>query len=649
MTDALWSLSEQVALSFDGQASPAVALRGQAEDQPELLPSTWGLGWYPDNQRAATVIKDPDLAEGASLSGFLEKYGQVRSSLFVGQTLGFAQKGPQADAQPLMRSYAGRQWLLTSAGDISPEIKDQLPLDDDFFDIVPVGASAAEHAFSWIVAQIRTRGCRTIDEFGWRELHGLLERINGYGAASFLLTDGIDLVGYRDAGDSVPLYWSRRTPPHPSTLLEGRAFLIDYDGPMDVSRTLFVFSTLPMRGAEWTPMAPGELRIARRGSTVWSSHPAGIEEQNFRLLGAPHPPIQREPLPVHPTATQQQYVVAPTADALPAAPLAPFSSDSPAARVVATPTGPTKAGEDADFAPDRATLTVLHETSYRYSQPVERSSHRFCLYPVGDRRQQILDHTLDISVDGLHREYEDVFGNHARLLEVTHPFTEMTITSRMKVRVEGVVASQLKSPVGRDQIPLVWMPWQRQMMQAYLMPPELPEPELRELSEFAMSFVERNDYDLVETLLDLNRTIYRDFTYVPGSTTVETTPFQVYVNREGVCQDFANVLICVARLLSVPARYRVGYIYTGGSYENKMQSDASHAWAEVYLPWTGWFGFDPTNGCLAGADHVRIACGRQFRDAAPTTGTIYRGGGVETLGVDVRVERLDEGVAEGTP
>jgi transglutaminase-like putative cysteine protease len=210
--------------------------------------------------------------------------------------------------------------------------------------------------------------------------------------------------------------------------------------------------------------------------------------------------------------------------------------------------------------------------------------------------------------------------------------------------------ADLKSPHRRDQIPLVWMPWQRQMVAPYLIPPELPEPELRELSEFAMSFVERCAYDLVETLLDLNRTIYRDFTYVPGSTTVETTPFQCYTQRRGVCQDFTNVFICVARLLSVPARYRVGYIHTGASYENQIQSEASHAWAEVYLPWMGWFGFDPTNGCLAGVDHVRVACGRHFRDATPTSGTIYRGGW-ETLSVDVQVARTEpeEGDERGEP
>jgi transglutaminase-like putative cysteine protease len=139
----------------------------------------------------------------------------------------------------------------------------------------------------------------------------------------------------------------------------------------------------------------------------------------------------------------------------------------------------------------------------------------------------------------------------------------------------------------------------------------------------------------------MNLTIYRDFKYVSGSTTLATTPFDVYCNRRGVCQDFANLLICLARLLSIPARYRVGYIYTGGNYENKVQSEASHAWVELYLPWMGWQGFDPTNGCLVGRDHVRVACGRNYRDATPTSGTIYKGGGTETLSVDVRVQDLE--------
>jgi transglutaminase-like putative cysteine protease/predicted glutamine amidotransferase len=612
-------------LSFDGPASPSVALRGQAEGQPDLIPSSWGLGWYPDNQRAATVLKDADLPTGTAISGFLEQWGQLRSSLYIGHTHGLGRQADKEDAQPFRKSYAGRQWLFTYSGRLSPNVKTGLLLDDASFDIAPVGATPGEHAFSWIVAEIRGRVCKTIDEFGWAATQGLFERLNAFGAASFLLSDGIDLVAYREPSEQVPLYWTRRLPPHESTRLDGRAFSIDYDSAMDGTRTLLVFSTLPMRGARWTPMEPGELRVVRRGLSVWSSHPAGIDEHPFTYLGSPNPVVPRDLSIQHSTTVQQQHA---------------FASESADSSEEVESLEARSFGAESD--PGRAMLTVVHETRYDYQVPIERSTHRFHLRPVRDERQEVLEHSLEISVDGVSREFEDVFGNQAKMLDVMNPFSEMTIVSRSKVRVEGVLASQLKSPFRREQIPLVWMPWQRQMMQAYLMPPELPEPELRELSEFAMSFVERNDYDLVETLLDLNRTIYRDFTYVSGSTTIETTPFQVYVDRKGVCQDFANVLICVARLLGVPARYRVGYIYTGGSYENKIQSDASHAWAELYLPWTGWFGFDPTNGCLAGSDHIRVACGRHFRDAAPITGTIYRGGGVETLSVAVRVEQAEE-------
>ncbi|MCR9094751.1 MAG: class II glutamine amidotransferase [bacterium] len=616
MSNATWSRAEQIALSFDGPTSPSVALRGQRDGQADLLPQRWGVGWYADNHRSISIVRDDDLPAGTSLAHFLDQWGDPTTSLMLGLADGFRDEASNADdGQPFTKSYAGRNWLLSFVGSLDPTIKVDLALDEEAFDIAPVGASPAEHAFCWLIAEMRAAGAKTIDEFGWRLLLDAFRKVNQFGPASFIFTDGIDLVAYRDEQDRVPLYWTRRVPPHEHQTLDGRAFRIGHDGPLDASRTVLALSTLPMRGSRWTPLEASELRVVRGAQTVWSSHPVGIDEHNFTRIGQPKvAALNLEDALVPGSSQQQQAFVAD-----PAPDLSPIeSSDTPS-----------------------ATLSIVHETRFTYSEEVERSSHRFCLRPVRDEHQHILDYELEVNVDAVAREYEDVFGNLTRQLEVAKPYTEMVITSRATVHVEGIIASHLKTPLRRDQIPLVWMPWQRQMMQAYLMPPELPEPELRELSDFAMSFVERNDYDLVETLLDMNRTIYRDFTYVPGATTVETTPFQVYATRKGVCQDFANVLICIARLLGVPARYRVGYIYTGGSYENKIQSDASHAWAEVFLPWTGWVGLDPTNGCLASADHVKVACGRNYRDAAPTTGTIYRGGGIETLSVDVRVERLE--------
>lgn len=289
------------------------------------------------------------------------------------------------------------------------------------------------------------------------------------------------------------------------------------------------------------------------------------------------------------------------------------------------------------------TYSVTHATTYRYGALVQGSSHVFRLRPVHDRFQEVLEHELSVSVPGQARELEDVFGNQAVQYEVTEPYAELEIVARSVVRVNaGNGLPGPSDPLPRMSIPILWMPWQSQMMLPYLLPPELEESELYELSDYARAFVERNGHNLIDTLLDLTRTLHTDMTYEPGVTQLETTPIEVHRAKRGVCQDFANLLICLARLERVPARYRVGYLYTGGDYQNKLQSEASHAWAEAYLPLHGWQGLDPTNGAAVGLDHIRVATGRNYRDATPTAGVIKAGGGSESLSVSVQVDVLDQ-------
>lgn len=285
----------------------------------------------------------------------------------------------------------------------------------------------------------------------------------------------------------------------------------------------------------------------------------------------------------------------------------------------------------------RRVLEISHTTSYTYDTPVERSSHVFRLSPVHGPLQRVLAHEVKVSAAGTRYSFEDVFGNEAIGFEVSKPYIQLTISARSVVEVRTALDRPELLPA-HHRWPLVWMPWQQQMLTPYLLPSELPENQLRQLGEYARSFADRNDQALLATLDDLNATIHRDFAYTPGFTTVETTPFQVFTTRAGVCQDFANLFICVARLLDVPARYRVGYLYTGTDYANTIQADASHAWVEVYLPFMGWRGYDPTNGVAVGADHVRVATGRNYRDATPTSGVVLRGGGGERLALEVRTD-----------
>ena len=113
--------------------------------------------------------------------------------------------------------------------------------------------------------------------------------------------------------------------------------------------------------------------------------------------------------------------------------------------------------------------------------------------------------------------------------------------------------------------------------------------------------------------------IHTNWAYIPGATHASTHMREVMASRQGVCQDFAHVMIGMCRSLGIPARYISGYLYNGpGAHLRGAQ--ASHAWCEVFVPGKGWFGLDPTNNTLADERHVKIATGRDYADAAPLTG-----------------------------
>jgi transglutaminase-like putative cysteine protease len=285
-------------------------------------------------------------------------------------------------------------------------------------------------------------------------------------------------------------------------------------------------------------------------------------------------------------------------------------------------------------------LKIRHATTYRYDRAVARSSHKLHLRPIQDGKQTLREHTLTIEpMERPHvAEFEDVFGNFAASFEINAPYQELRIRAESLVEVLDVDPFEfVKNLKARPMFPLVWMPWELKMLQPYLTPQELPDTQLAELYDYAMSFVKRNNNDLMETFFDINLSLFREYAYAPGCTTFATTAFDVMGMKQGVCQDVANLFITLARLLSVPARYVCGYIYTGNTGEARARSDATHAWVQLYIPNVGWKGFDPTNGVLPHLDHVRVGYGRNYRDVTPTTGTLYTPA-QETMTVDVEVE-----------
>jgi transglutaminase-like putative cysteine protease len=104
-------------------------------------------------------------------------------------------------------------------------------------------------------------------------------------------------------------------------------------------------------------------------------------------------------------------------------------------------------------------------------------------------------------------------------------------------------------------------------------------------------------------------------TYEFGVTSTATTAAEAFAGGRGVCQDHAHVMLALCRSAGVRSRYVSGHLLGDGG---------THAWVEVLVP-EGPFAravaFDPCNGVRAGAQHLTIATGRDYRDVAPTSGS----------------------------
>jgi transglutaminase-like putative cysteine protease len=110
--------------------------------------------------------------------------------------------------------------------------------------------------------------------------------------------------------------------------------------------------------------------------------------------------------------------------------------------------------------------------------------------------------------------------------------------------------------------------------------------------------------------------VHEHIVYTLGSTDSLSDAADVYVQRQGVCRDYAHLAISFCRALNYPARYACGYIPLMGRPLPEEGVDFA-AWMEVYLG-QAWYTFDPRNDVrLAG--RVLIGRGRDAVDVAMVT------------------------------
>jgi transglutaminase-like putative cysteine protease len=282
---------------------------------------------------------------------------------------------------------------------------------------------------------------------------------------------------------------------------------------------------------------------------------------------------------------------------------------------------------------------IQHITKYSYDNFVRDSANKIILFPIADIYQDVLKHDLTITGNPLVDTYIDYYGNEVGSFTYTEPHNLLVINSQVSVNTHP-------RPLPTDDVAAVTQ-WDELFSQRHIVPyiDFLKQEYFEGLSELTpIVNSERNANDTpYRAALTFMEYVFRNFEYIKGVTTVETTLDEIWKIKAGVCQDFAHILMVMLRLVGIPARYVSGYICP--NRDGMRGTGATHAWAEAYLPSYGWLGLDPTNNCIANEMHVRLAVGRNFSDCSPVKG-VYKGSARHILDVSVSVGYEEEHIPQ---
>jgi transglutaminase-like putative cysteine protease len=264
-------------------------------------------------------------------------------------------------------------------------------------------------------------------------------------------------------------------------------------------------------------------------------------------------------------------------------------------------------------------LRIAHTTRYEFTRPVAHGLQRLRLTPKSTQGQQVLAWDMQLTGAQVEVEYDDHNHNRTVLISVEPG------VSAVEVHCAGLVATA-------DNAGVIGQLAGHMPLWAFLgqSPLTRPGPKVRAI----IAGLDLPKADPLARLHRLGALVLDAVAYAPGTTEVRTSAEEAAALGLGVCQDHAHIFIGAARALGIPARYVSGYLMMN----DRIEQAAGHAWAEAHVEGLGWVGFDVSNAISPDERYVRVATGRDYREAAPVTGMSY-GAGETALTVKLAVEQ----------
>lgn len=279
------------------------------------------------------------------------------------------------------------------------------------------------------------------------------------------------------------------------------------------------------------------------------------------------------------------------------------------------------------------TLQIQHQTLYHYEGSVTESYNEARLHPVTDPCQTCTQFHLEVRPEARIREFPDAYDNDVQYIDLPkiHATLEVIATSIVQTRSDdrGALSQNYpKNSLADPSIQIECFEYLQESTHIDFSPLVIAESE---------KIVKALENDIWIQAWGILSYVHTNISYQSQSTHVETRPDEVLACQQGVCQDFAHLMIAMCRAQGIPARYISGYFYQ--PERPPEHAEASHAWVEIYLPNFGWKGLDPTHQREVDTRYVKLASGRDYADIRPLSGS-YRGKGNATMDVFVKVQHL---------
>ncbi len=275
---------------------------------------------------------------------------------------------------------------------------------------------------------------------------------------------------------------------------------------------------------------------------------------------------------------------------------------------------------------------IIHETTYLFDGDVFLEPHYLRFRP---KQTPFIDVThFSISLTSAPQ-------GHSIIEDEEHNTIDFcwfeTLTNRLTIHVESYLETKDHNPFNFiihpdsfNTLPFTYSEHQYQILFASLQKQALNQ----ELLDYANTILDAAQCNTVAFVTNLTTQIHQDFIVEYRESGPPMSPNQTFKLKRGSCRDLTWMQINILRNHGIAARFVSGYFY----FDMEKPIYELHAWVEVFIPGTGWLGFDPSHGMLTGNTHFSVASSAIAENTMPVSGGI-RGSATSQLLTQLTIEK----------